>query len=476
MRAKRLSCILPLAAAIFYLSGVEQASARQTIVTGSLTAGYDFWDRTYDDDTAGIDNSEDDRREWFLGTEIELSSLDIHNELTLRYSPVVVYDTIGDTTDLDHFLDFVARQSLSQNWSVELADSFAFTTDTSRFGSPFLDREDAAASDEPPADEISRDVGRSRYWTNNLSLLTTYTYAQESDVELGYAYRVLRNDSSDDLAEQEYDEYDRHEFSGVWSNRLNSNFHSEVDLRYILGLYDEDEESEGSEDLEEYRAGLGLDYIQDANTTFPFDYVFRATDYENDRRDVDVHEFTAGWEHRFSARTSVLIAAGPTYVDADGVDGDWGYNAEFLLNRTYQHGAVSFSVDKSYEPRNFTGSDDGGLADITSIGLDASYQFTRDLTTTAFAEYRYEDILEPQGDLLDSAVADAGTAEADTIGDISSTRDNFSVGAGLDYTFLRWFVASVEYSYFIQDGDFAEDNYDEHRVIFQISVTRELWR
>lgn len=476
MKAKRLVYILPLAAGIVCLSGVEQASARQTIVTGSLTAGYDYWERTYDDDTEGIDDSEGDRREWSLGPEVELSSLDIHNELILRYSPVVVYDTIEDTTDLDHYLDFEASQSLSPNWSVELADSFVFTSDASRFDSPFLDGDDVAEGEEPEADEISRDVGRSRFWTNRLSLLTTYSYAQESDVELGYAYRVLRNDSSDEIAGAEYDEYDRHEFSGGWSHRLNSSWRSEVDLSYILGLYEEDEEEEGSEDLKEYRADLGVDYIQDANTTFPFAYAFRLTDYENDRADVFVHELSAGWEHRFSSRTSVLIAAGPTYVDADEVDGDWGYNADFLLTRTYQHGDVILSAEKSYEPRNFTGSDDRGLTDITSIGLDVSYQLTRALLATAFAEYRYEDILEPRGARLDTAITDAGVEEADTIGDISSTRDSFSVGAGVDYTFLRWFVASVEYSYFIQDGDLAEDNYDEHRILFSISASRELWR
>jgi len=497
-----IAIILSGVIAFFYPGN---AAARQTIVLGSLGLGYDFWERTYDnedDEDLIIDRYEGDRREWAAWPEIELQSLGIHDSLSLRYAPVLRYDDLYDTTDVDHYLSLVGERFLTRVWSVELTNDFVLSDDPSRYGTPFyssgLEGEEAAPEEEAPQpqpteieqppDEITQNLGRRRFWTNNLILETTYTYAEDSDAGLGYAYRVLRNDTDDDELGAGYDEYDRHEFFGLWSNRFNPSWRTQLDLNYIKGLYEDTEDTVPpeidapdiplnlSQDLQEYRADLRLDYDKSVNDIFPLLYGFSGTQYEDLRQDIWVHQLTAGWDHAFDSQTHLIIGAGPSYVNAEELDGTWGYNAYLNFTRTYQHGDISALVNKRYETRNFTGSGDTGLTDLTDVRIDATYQFTLDFSSSIFGQYRYEDIVDPQGIYYLSALGDSDPLEEQNVGDVTYSRDSYSAGASLDYTFLRWFVATVRYEYFQQNGDLIEDSYTDHRVTFLITASKELWR
>ncbi len=437
------------------------AAARQTIVLGTIGVGYDYWERTYDEDDSDV--STGDRREYSAWPEIEVQSNGIHDALSLRYAPVFSYDHVDETKEVNHYLDLIGDFSLSQKWSVDVSDTFALTTDPSRYGSAF-NSGGLTDQGETPTAEITNNLGRRRFWTNDLTLETTYTYAEDSDVGLGYSYRVLRNDSHDDVFDIEYDEFDRHELFGTWSNRISPSWRTQLDLNYVKGLYEDIEESELSQDLQEYWADLRLDYIKDVSNTFPFLYSFRGTRYEDVRGDIWVHNLTLGWNHAFDSHTNITIGVGPSYQDYEDSDGEWGYNGYLDFTKTYQHWDIGVLFDKSYEPQNFTGSSDSGFTDSSDLTIDATYQFTRDLTSTIFGQFRYEDILDPQGDYADSS------------GDESYSRESYSAGANVDYTFLRWFVATVGYVYFQQDGDLSQDSYTDHRITLTLSASKELWR
>jgi len=482
------------------------SAARQTLVIGSMGMGYDFWDRTYDSEgDAGltVDEDEGDRRDWRAWPEIEVQSLGIHDSLSLRYAPVLTYDELLSSTDVDHYLSLAGERSLRRDWAVSLANDFVLSSDPTRYSETFFSPGRIAPAEgteepvqpaqvEPAPDEISQNIGRRRYWSNNLVLGTTYTYAQDSDVGFNYGFRVLRNESDEEEGiTEEYDEYDRHEFAGLWSYRFNPAWRSDLSLSYIKGLYD-DVEAEVppelidpeappeaffvSQDLEEYRVDAGLDYTRSVTDVFPFLYRFRGTQYEDVRRDIWAHELSAGWNHAFDVRTRLEIGAGPSYVETEDLDEEWGYNAYLGFTRAYQHGDISARVSKSYEPRNFTGSEDTGMTDMLEARLDLTYGFTPNLSATLFGLYRNEEILDPQGEYYLSALGGADPLAEESIGDYSYTRDSYSVGASVSYGFWRWFVATVRYAYYDQDGDLIEDSYNDHRIAFLISASKELWR
>jgi len=481
------------------------SDARQTVVIGSLGMGYDFWDRSYDaegDERLTVDEDEGDRRDWRVWPEIELQSLGIHDSLSLRYAPVLTYDDLLSTTDVDHYLTLAGERSMTRQWTVSLADSFVLSSDPTRYGDPFfsptrIEPAEAPEDQVQPAqfeaapDEISQNIGRRRYWTNDFVAGTTYTYAPDSDVGIGYGFRVLRNESGDDEITGEYDEYDRHEFSGLWSYRFTPAWRTAWDLSYIKGLYDDVEvdvppeliDPEAvpenffvSQDLEEYRADVGLDYTRSASDSFPFLYRLRGTEYEDFRQDIWAHQVSVGWDHAFDSRTRMMIGGGPSYIETEDLDEEWGYNAYLGFSRAYQHGDIRALVNKRYEPRNFTGDADTGMTDMLEARIDLTYRFTPYLASTLFALYRDEEILDPQGEFLLAALDGAVPSLQESIGDFSYTRDSYSLGARVSYTFWRWFVATVGYTYYDQDGDLITDAYNDHRIMFMISASKELWR
>jgi hypothetical protein len=489
--------------AAFFLTWVAAVTlpgwteARQAIVIGEMSIGYDHWERDYDDEPgiAPLDSKAGDRRDWLVWPKVEVQYNGIHDTLMFRYAPVLRYDDIDSTTEVDHYLTLGAERLLSRKWRVALQNLYALSNDPSRYNEPFfrigeqgeVPGETVAdpGSGEQPSDGITQNLGRQRYWTNNLHLETSYAYAEEGNIDFGYSFRVLRND--DDKAGDSYDEYDRHEFFGGLSRRFTPSWRSELGLSYIKGVYDDGGINGSpvagapgflfvSQDLEEYRADVLLEYSRDARNDYPFIYRYREVDYEDFRQDIWVHELAAGWRHSFDSRTHFRMGAGPSYVDADNLDGEWGINGLVNFSRDYQHANFSSQLSKSFQPRSFTGTDDTGMTDIVEARADLTYRFSKNLSSVIFASYQYEDILNPQGVYFLSAVGESGTAVEQDVGDVSYDRDIYSVGAALDYTFLRWFTATLRYVYYSSDGEILRDSYDDHRITLQLSAGKELWR
>ncbi len=468
-----LKCILILFVVSFILPC--HANARQTIVNGSLSAGIDYVDRSYDDDFEDTgDNG--DAEDLFIGPEIELVWRGIHDELFFRYAPTLVYDNINSETDIDHFLSTGWTWQATRQWLIEISNDFVFAEDPDRFGAPF-EFEATEEDEEPPQlDEITRNIGRSRFYTNALELATTYLYAAESDINVGYGYRILRDDS--DGTEPQYDEYDRHNVFGNLNHRFNAYWSSSVGLEYEMGLFEEDTDEGLSADLDEYRVSLGVTYTKDPRNSFPALYTFEGTQYEDDRADVRFHELTLGWDHEFDIRTSITMGAGPSYAESDDLDGELGFNGFIIYSKRYQHSNLTASVRNSYNSNNFTGSDDTGLTDTTSVSLDFTHQITNYLASSVFVEYTYERNVNPTGNFLDAALEGEDPESQQDIDDVEYVTEGYRAGASLDYSFWRDFLASLSYIFYKQEGDAEQigDSYTDHRVTLTISVARELWR
>lgn len=504
---KRLHRWLWLSVCCSFLSSglIASAMGRETTVIGTATVGYDFRERSYDAEEIEadegeevprrrIDEDEGDVQDAFVSPEVEVISRGLYDTLRFRYAPMLRYDFIGDSTEVDHALNLSAERSLSRIWSVILANDFVLSNDPRR-SAEILDAE--APPDEtvpePPAlgDELSRDLSGRRYWTNTASARTTYTPAENSLFSGGYSFTVLRNDSGG----EGFDEYDRHAFFTEFSHGFNRNWRSSLGLNYALGLYDEErDEVTGavdpaadpeapveavpaeSADLQEFGARLGVDYIHSVRDFFPLIYTFSGTQYEDTRRDIQTHEWSLGWDHAFDPTARFAVGGGPSYAKVHGLDGDWGYNGYISFTKRYEYLSLSLLANKLYETRNFTGTDASGVVDTYNVRATMGYRFSEALSLDLFGRYTWRSNLEPQGEYLTAAIAEEERAEAETTGDITYDTDIYEIGTGLSYTFARWYTAGLRYTWYVSDGDLPDDQYTDHMVLVTLSASTELWR
>ena len=456
------------------------AFCRQTVVTGSVGTGYDYRTRTYDHKQADQDN-EGDTQKIFIGPTITIASKGIYDTLDLSYSPQLGYDFVDDDTVVDHNLRISNQRLLTSRWSVTLSDTYLLSDDPEQTSSV---AQGAATTTNiggvPQQDQISRDLGSNRYWTNTASISTTYALAERTQVGGGYSYSVLRNDSSgEDTSSDSYDEYDKHSFFTNLSHGFNQNWRSYLGLNYTRGLYDQGQLDSGGgtvqnqPDLDEYGAAIGLDYVQSQTDFFPFKYNLYETQYDGDTRpDTQAHEWSVGWDHAFDSRTHLAVGGGPSYAKTQGLDGTWSYNAYCSLLRRYEHATWSLQFDKQYEPQNFSGTDESGLTDTYNARANFTYQYSQALGMDLFARYTWQSDIDPQGEYL----AAAGGTQQGRTGDVTYNTNEYEAGVGLRYTFARWYSAGLRYSYYVSDGDLDDDQYSDHRVLLTLSAAKELWR
>jgi hypothetical protein len=160
-------------------------------------------------------------------------------------------------------------------------------------------------------------------------------------------------------------------------------------------------------------------------------------------------------------------------VKTQGLDGTWGYNAYLTFMKQYEHLAYSLQLDKRYETQNFSGTDESGLTDAYNASANLAYQYTEALGLNLFGRYTRESQIDPQGDYRDAVT---GVLVESTTGDITYDKDIYQAGLGLNYAFARWYTAGVKYVYYVSDGQLDSDQYTDHRVLFTLSASKELWR
>ena len=489
---------------------VSPAMARETVVNGKVGVGIDFWERTYDNEDLEVseggqtDPDKGDKQQYGIWPEVTVTSQGIKDSYSFRYAPVFKYDDKTSENEVDHYLDLYGEQFITRNWTVSLDNRYQQTddpslqsnnvaldtttvagtgqTETSQTETSQTEQSSTSGNTESqgisPDEELSRDQGRQRYWVNNLRLETNYAFGEESGVGGGYGFKVLRNDSDD----SNYREYDRHNVFANFDYRYSQAIRSSVLLNYVKGLYDDAidpiTEESVSGDLDEYRATLRFDYLHGPVDFFPFVYNFVGVKYDNEiQRDSYAHEFTVGWKQDFDSRTHLTFGGGPTYVNGEGVKGEWDYNVYLDFIRDFAHSSFNLFMEKKYDTQNFSGSNtDAGFKDTYNARADYTHQFTQGFSGNIFARYRWESNLDPQGDAFTTASGDSEVTGEESIGDISYDKNIYEVGAGLTYDFLRYYNARLRYSYYVSDGELDRDQYNDHRILFTLSASTDLWR
>lgn len=524
-KTDQLKFIVPVCIAVVALNSSEVTLARDVVVGGGISVGYEFDDRQYEDDDevpadqqsateqqsaadAEID-SRDNRDEQYsrmrLAPLITITSSSERDEVELRYSPSFWYDFENSDNNVDHDLFASLNRFITPDWQAKLSDRYRLSdVIENRYGDS--DRtvestEDTTATDtttESTTDgraRLSDTDNRRRYWTNDLALLSEYEYREDSMFLVGYKYGILTNTDSDDGGT--FEDYDRHEMLSQLGHRFNPVWKLTVFGSYVRGLFeevefnnlpeDEDDDEEivdGDNDLKEYRAStiLQADYFQ--HHTHALEYKFFGVDFdaaEND--DATIQDVTLGWLWNYSKNVSFGLGAGPTYTKIEDEDEEWGYNGRMSLSYRFDRGYIDLSAQRGYEILNFTGTDDNGLREFWQSELRINYRLLENLSADLYTRYRDEDeevIAEiAPATLEETAPIESETAtEESVIATESETvnRKRFSTGLSLDYSFQQWYKLTLSYDYSKQDSEAIDDSFDEHRVALTLSYETELFK
>ena len=517
--------IILIAAGFLTFSSFDTVYARQNIVIGDLSVGYELRERNYDNrdltevagqagnETVGdggdvilVEDRTDNRNRYFFEPRLTITSTGITDRIALTYAPRINFEEDDYTNHVDHDFGLQAEKNFSRAWSVVFSDNFFLgddslresSTRTSTIGSPVEeeggDAEAPAAGEEDSASLTER-VGSRRFWRNDLSMSTEYIYKEDSVAGIGYSYNMLRN-VDDEVGG--YTEYDRYDAMLRLSYRFNRVWHAGVEGHYTRGIFDDNPDvavvrvtpGEGditvgtadvtaSDDLQEYNVSTNVTYDWTPHDDLFVDYTFLGTEYDHPlREDTWLHQFALGLSHDFTRQLHLTVTGGPSLVKRENRSWETDYNAYAGLTRDFFHSSMSVYGEKGHDQESFDGRR-SGFTDFWRVGASYDHQITQNLTVTFSGAYRNS--LRKQPPAVDAIIViDDGNNEPGDIilpENFEYTEKFYDAGFDLSYSFMRWYTVSGGYRYSKRDSDLAgSSNYDEHRFFITLTASKEFFR
>jgi len=477
-----------IAAAVFFSLMLVPASsyARVNTLIGGLSASYDYNDRSYsaasDDPATEVNEAElngdrDDDYESIVFTPlIHFKSLSERDSFELRAAPGIKYDLIDEESDWDNNLYVAADRFLTKSWQLRASNQFLRSD---------YHNTDTQLSTDPVDPQLSTDLGRRRYWRNTFNIYSDHHYYEDSLFQMGFGYTALRND---DTGVGGYEDSDRYTVSLRNDHRYSSIWQSTVDLQFVQGDFDPadretvetiiDElapdsgftptDDQLSNDLNEYHLLLTLNNESIAHNPLSVTYNFIRSKYDEVLRDdSDIHQMRFNWKREITPQIYTNLGIGPSYEKTEGRDANWAGNGIAELNYQIERGSFNLSVEKKYDVDNFSGTDERGPVDIWDSRASFNYLLQKDLSLTSYLSYVYED-REDQVVVLDEGLLVTQLEEYQ--------KDRYIAGVGLNYSFLQYYSAGVNYTFTKQESDRIGDDYDDHRLLFTLSWQKELSR
>lgn len=453
---------------IYLITSSTLAPARTNTIDTGISLAYDYNNREYETtiiDGVEVGGGDDDYQDIVINPLIHFISAGIKDNLEIRVSPSIQYDTIDAETDWNNDFYIGANKYLSKSWRIIGSNSL--------IRSDFHETDSTVDSDSSSLNtpELSGDFGRTRYWRNSFSLDSEHVYDQESILSFGLDYILLRNDESD---LRSYDNYDRYVLSINNEHRFNQLWNLTSDLSFIRGDFETvgatellSEEDDISDDLREYHFLTNLKHNYSRQSVLVLSYNYIGTRHDEDIRiDGDIHQSRLTWTYLLSRKSTLAIGAGPSYEKSEGREGNIGGNGTIQYDYQGQRTNVNFGVEKIYGIENFSGTDERGFIDYWNTYLNVDYQVTPSLLFNGQARYRYEDREDS------SAIFD----DTEFVSLQEYNTETWIIGLGVSYSFLRDYTISLDYTYTDQDSERIGDTYTDHRFLASISWSTNWFR
>lgn len=449
MKIDRL--LLLLFIALLFTSGTGHAG--QFLVTPRLSIGGEYYDQEYE---TGESPKEFD----YITTVSPGLSLEFREKSyggTLDYDlGLAYYDRQSENDNTRHEGRLNLWTDLSRQTRLTFRDSYLETEDPRTLRD--IDRNLPEEEQIDPVDGTQR-RGRDSYTQNTAVLDLTHRFAKSSSVSFGYEYSFLEND------DPEEDDNRRHSPSADLTWWMTSRWGVTASLSHTKGEFDD------AEDQTQWDGSLKVMRKVSNKLDLFAQYKHTMVDYDGEEEDYQIYDPSLGFDYRFDQDTAMSLAVGYYYQDYDTRDGDTpddegteddgGISVDADITRvwSYPRGAVQINGRAGYENASY-GSENLGFDIYYSVGCSGTYGITRNLSASASLDWRYDKYNNPVDGQDLGVPADGQEREDQSLrGDV-----------GLNYSVLRWLHAGLNYSYETLASDDKENEFDESRISFTVSM------
>ncbi len=422
------------------------AGAGQNVLHGEITLGQDY-------DSNINRESSAKQSEWrsTITPGLTYTHTEPTNTLTIKYAPSVIYSYLRDDIRIHQFASGRYDISLSQKLLLYFQDKYILSDDP--YADPLSSTSTNQGDNGDTSIQISDRRGRHRYWANNFTTGASYEYAQESFVKLGYQYYILDN------KEAAFSDFVKHSPDVSILHRLNHQWSTKLDYRFIKGDFDHSGNSAGNNvsltenDLITNTSNLYLYYKTTPFTKIFGHYGYSQTNFDGLQNDFNVHTMAAGTDHQFSPTLNLSGEGGISLLQRDNLSDTDAPYLRIALYKTWERSSLSLSADSGIDEQYFSGTNDQGLSRYWAVRSAFNYTFTKDVTGTAGLSYREDTYLDrvPQ------------QKEQQLQGDVR-----------LAYSFSRWYQVAIRYTYINHSADLEMNQYNDHRIFLQLSAAKDL--
>lgn len=489
----------------------DKAMARTQIVEGGVSVDYHYVDRESEadpatdstDDTTSTETSTQTSEETSeYAREIRISPVLVYRNqgerdgLEIHYRPSYSYDYELEAEDVDHELEVSVYRQMSRVWTVRATNTYvaadyqdigteedSTTTETSTT---------TTSAESSSGSSDSNEFSQEKFWRNEFQISSQYSYLEDSVFSIGYSNTIMRHDeeieTSESDQEQEttpataqrgrYQDIDVQSAYTTLSYRLNRRWKMSGVLNYTEGEYfptipieiDEYNPDDGIVLLDHSVGEIRIDAEIWPRNPFFITYSYHRYEFDAYQRDdFVIEEMTIGWEGELTENLTVLLSGGPSLVEPDERDGEWGYNSEARLNYRFERGSFMISFQKGNEVDMLSSVDEETLTDFYVARSELRFQAHRDLFLILSGSYR--------GDLREViTLDDPETTDTDEADNEQYYEYQYSAGVRLNYSFWRYYTVSLGYRYTHFDSEQQGGDFEESRVYLTFEAEKELFR
>jgi hypothetical protein len=428
------------------------ASAAENMLNGGVALG-----QAYDSNFDRAPSDEESEWKSMVTPSLIYTRSEQTSKLSVKYAPSITYNDRTNDKYMDQFAAAGYDLLLSQRFQLHFADTYIKTDDPYSDSAAGVETSQGAGGPgspgRPDTIEMSDQRGENRYWTNNFSTSAGYEYARESSVNIGYQYHILDNEN------ETIADYVKHSPHISIMHQINQQWETLASYRFIKGDFDDTTSWAGSpfpgnnsEDLTTNAGDLYLYYNLTQFSNVFGHYGYSQTDYDGIQEDYDSHTLSAGATHQFSPSLSLGGEAGASLLQQESDDTNAFY-LRLTLNKAWEKSAWALSADSGLDEQQFSGVDNEGLTRYWMIKNTFTHTFTKDINGMASLSYRDDTYLERITD---------------------EKEQQLQGNALLSYSFAQWYQLSLRYTYVNQMADFAINEYEDHRILLQLSAAKDL--
>lgn len=291
---------------------------------------------------------------------------------------------------------------------------------------------------------LSNTEGRRRSSDNEFSIGAEYEFARDSLLTLGYRY-FANDDRSANISE-----YYEHSPSVGLSYRFNQQWLASVNHEFTKGQYDT------ANDLKENDTLFAVDYTLSPTDQLTASYEYDTTNFLGTSEDILDQTGELGWNHDLTANTRLTTTLSENYLSREYNGDETEAGLDLGISRSLQRGSISLGTGYLYAQQKTDGSWDD-LRENWTLDGGITYNLRKDVTGTFNLAYEKRYLWPTTGS--------------------KETFNDYTAEVALIYSFWRWFAVTCRYAYNQLDSqDSIVSDYKEHRVMIELSATKELLR